>query len=171
MNEAAAPVPSAPCAFPARVVTTPPGVIFLMVLLASATITLPLESTAMLRGLLNIAAVPVPSAKPLTLPAKVVTTPSGVIFLMRWFAVSATNTLPLESTPTPRGKKNVAAIPVPSAEPIELPARVVTTPSGVTFLMRLFPLSATYKLPLESRVISEEALNAAAVPIPSINPL
>ena len=51
-----------------------------------------------------------------------------VIFRIRWFSPSATYTLPSESTATPDGDLNRAAVPVPSADPVvPLPASVETT--------------------------------------------
>ena len=80
--------------FPAKVVTTPAGVTFRIVLFAeSATIRFPLVgSSAMPTGVLNCAAPPVPSALPETprVPAIVVTTPAWVIFLMLLLAWSVT---------------------------------------------------------------------------------
>ena len=87
-SDAPVPVPSANAAepLPASVLTTPPGVTLRMRLFdESPTITLPLESKATPKGLLNLAAVPVPSDAPDTppLPASVVTTPKGVTLRIR----------------------------------------------------------------------------------------
>src|SRR5579859_7495011 len=67
---------------PARVVTTPPEVIFrTRLLVASATYTFPEESTATPWGYQNDADVPVALVDPeVNCPASVVTTPPGVIF-------------------------------------------------------------------------------------------
>ena len=53
--------------------------------------------------------------------------------------------MPLLSTAIPVGPPKEAAVPVPSAEPETptVPAKVVTTPAGVIFLMRLLAKSAT----------------------------
>ena len=74
-------------------------------LFVSATIMLPLGSTATPEGPLNKAPVPVPSANPPfhPLPASVDTTPPGVTLRMRWLSRSATKTLPLRSKATPKG--------------------------------------------------------------------
>src|ERR1035437_5927547 len=122
------------------VVTIPEFVIFRMVLLlVSATKTLPAPSTATPLGNLKRAAAPVPSALPdePAVPASVVTTPLGVIFRMVLLFVSATKTLPAPSTATPEGDQKRAAAPVPSALPYEPadPASVVTAPVGVIFRM------------------------------------
>ena len=70
----------------------------------SATMTLPLLSTATPLGELNEAPAPVPSANVADpLPASVVTTPPGVTLRMRSLPQSATLTLPLLSTATPLG--------------------------------------------------------------------
>jgi hypothetical protein len=138
---------------PARVVTTPPGVTLRMRWFwVSATITLPLASTATPRGILNCAFVPEASKDPaVDCPAIVVTTPPGVTLRMRLLLESATITLPLASTATPEGLKNRALAPVASKNPaVDCPARVVTTPPGVTLRMRWFWVSATITLPLAS---------------------
>ena len=63
--------------------------------------------------------------------------PEGVIFLMTLLPESATKILSLLSTAIPKGKLKEAAVPVPSTAPeLPLPARVVTTPADVTFLIR-----------------------------------
>jgi hypothetical protein len=86
----------------------------------------------------------VPSAKPEVEPANVVTTPAGVILRIRLLNVSATYTLPCASVARPSGLLNIALAPVPSVEPaLEVPAKVVTTPPGVIFLIRLLLVSAT----------------------------
>ena len=131
LNCAAAPVSSTQPAspLPASVVTTPADVTFRMrLLLWSATKIFPLASTVTPVGALNCAAAPVPSANPaVPLPASVVTTPPGVIFLMRLLISSATKTFPLASTVTPYGVLNSALAPVPSVLPGgALPASVVT---------------------------------------------
>jgi hypothetical protein len=92
----------------------------------SATITVPLASIATPQGKSNLAFVPVPSANPPVLPARVVTT--FAVDIKRIFALSrsATTTLPLTSMATPEGPINEALVPVPSANPpIGLPASVV----------------------------------------------
>ena len=63
-----------------------------------------------------------PSAKPeVPEPAKVDTTPAGVILRIRWLNLSAAYTVPPVSTAKPSGQLNFAAVPVPSANP-ETPA-------------------------------------------------
>ena len=47
----------------------------------------------------------------------------------------------------------VALVPVPSVDPDELPAKVVTTPSDVILRIRLLPRSDTYTVPTESTAI------------------
>ena len=172
---AAAPEPSAntPLPLPTSVVTIPMGVTSRMRLLKAShtTMTLLEGITAIPCGLLKLAAEPVPSAKAaLPLPASVVTTPRGVTSRMRLFHVSATTMMPLEgSTTTPFGPLNLAAAPVPSAKvALPLPASVVTTPRGVTSLMRLLPSSATTIMPLEGITATPAGpLKPAAAPVPS----
>ncbi len=93
------------------------------------------------------AAGPLPLAEPETpaVPATVDTTPAGVTLRTVSLLVSATYTFPLASTPMPDGWLNWAAAPVPSAWPVMwgVPAIVVTTPAGVTFLIVLRKESAT----------------------------
>ena len=98
------------------------------------------------RGAEKRAAVPVPSTKPLgqTIstaqsapagPAKVVTTPSGVIFRMSCAPKSATYKLPALSATMPNGNSKRAAAPVPSRILLKLeslpavPAKVTTAPA------------------------------------------
>ncbi len=97
LKSAAEPVPSVlPVvpAVPARVVTTPPGVIMRMVSLpVSATKTSPVVGSSVTpTGPLNRAAEPVPSVLPAVpaVPARVVTTPAGVIMRIVSLPVSAT---------------------------------------------------------------------------------
>ncbi len=71
----------------------------------------------------------------------------------------------------PLGLLNVAAVPVPLAEPtVPLPAKVVTSPAGVIFLIALFPKSATNTFPLLSTHVAFGALKVALVPVPFANP-
>ena len=81
---------------------------------------------------MKLAFVPVPSVDPIVLdklPAKVVTTPADVILRIRLLPRSATYKLPTESNATPAGLQKLALVPVPSADPCVLPAKVVTTPA------------------------------------------
>ena len=74
------------------------------------------------------------------------------ISLMLLLAESATyKTPPLELKATPLGSWNEALAPKPSAFAADpLPARVDTSPPGVTWRMRLLENSATMTLPLPS---------------------
>ena len=94
-NVALAPGPSAngdDCPLPANVVTTPAGVISrTRALPESITYTVLPAAAATPDGPLNAAFVPVPSANADDAPpAKVVTTPAGVMARTRLFHVSAT---------------------------------------------------------------------------------
>src|SRR5215831_16058982 len=133
---------------PARVVTTPAGVILRMVLFPeSATYKFAAVSVATPAGPENAAAAPLPSALPETpaVPASVVTTPAGVILRIVLFPGSATYKFPAVSVATPAGPENAAAAPLPSALPKTpaVPASVVTTPAGVILRIVWFPESAT----------------------------
>lgn len=114
----------------------------------SATSNVPLASSAIPRGALNEAAVPVLSVLPaLPDPANVVTTPCELIRRMQWLSVSATNTLPLLSTTSPAGDEKAAAVAVALVKPVvPFPANVVTTPAVLTVQMRWLPVSARYKV-------------------------
>ena len=174
LKEAAAPTPSRYAAnpLPASVLTKPPGVIFLIQLLpASATKMLPLAPTATPRGLSKEATAPVPSANAADpLPASVLTTPPDVILRMRLLAWSATKILLLASMSTLLGRENEAPAPVPSANAADpLPAKVVTTPPGVTLRTRWLSLSATKALLDASMVKPQGPLNEAVAPVPSKN--
>ena len=89
-----------------------------------------------------------------------------------WLSASATYTLSLLSTATPKGLLKEAAVPVPFAEPaLPVPAKVLTSPAGVIFLIRLLVTSATYTLSLLSTATPEGPLKEAAVPVPSAEPV
>src|SRR5690606_22069507 len=62
-------------------------------------------------------------------PAKVLTTPPGVILRIRWLKISAIYRLPAASKTPPEGWLKLAAVPVPLAAPIAPePAKVLTIP-------------------------------------------
>src|SRR6266480_1219862 len=96
LNRAVPPVPSVLSALPAKpakVLTEPVGVILRMVwLLVSATKIVPTLLMATATGPLKRAALPAPLVLPVrpAKPAKVVTTPAGVILRMVLLTVSAT---------------------------------------------------------------------------------
>lgn len=99
----------------------------------SATYTSPALSAASPKGRQNCALEAAPSVDPHTsVPARVVTTPVGVISRMTLLKLSATYTLPAASVPIPCGSQNRAAEPVPFAYPgtPAMPARVVTDPAA-----------------------------------------
>ena len=95
---------------------------------------------------------------------------------LRMRLLSETKALPLASTATFNGLSKKAAPPMPSADagaPHEvdpLPASELTTPPGVTKRMRRLLVSATSKLPIESKARPPGELNEAPVPVPSPNP-
>ena len=117
------------------------------------------------------ALVPVPSANPLVLPTRVLTTPPGYVTIrMRLLVESATTIAPSDGiTATPAGHPKLADVPVPSAKAwVPLPARVLTTPLGETTRMRLLSRSETTKAPLEGMTATPRGyLKLAAVPVPS----
>jgi hypothetical protein len=96
---------------------------------------------------------------------RVVTTPRGETRRMHLLPESATATLLLDGTTAiPAGPQNPALEPMPSAkEPLPLPASVETTPRGVTSRMRLFPVSATTKTPLEGSTAMPRGLQKLAL--------
>ncbi|MBK9966355.1 MAG: hypothetical protein IPP07_16250 [Holophagales bacterium] len=133
---------------PLSVVTTPCGVTRRITSFPeSATYAFPAPSTATPVGDENLAWLPAPSSDPLRpgFPARVVTTPSGVIRRSVWPWMSVTKTLPPASTATPSGPVNRAALPMPSSPPEApaRPARVETSPAGVTLRTVQFRASAT----------------------------
>ena len=86
-----------------------------------------LASVATPHGALNWAFVPMASRYPAEEPASVVTKPPGDTTRMRWFALSPTTTLPLESKATPKGPQKEALVAAPSAcALLPLPASVLT---------------------------------------------
>src|SRR3990172_358639 len=113
---------------------------------------LPLLSTAMPVGHEKDASMPAPSLYPAVFPpARVVITPSGVIFLMALFPESETYRMPSRLAATDTGSFRRENSPVPSEKPaLRPPARVVTTPPGAIFLIVWVLLSATYRTPLPS---------------------
>lgn len=111
----------------------------------SDTYKLPALSMVKPVGVLNLAAVPVPSVLPAVpaVPAKVVTTPELITTLrITWLDESATNRL-VPSVAIPAGLLNVAAVPVPLAEPTvpTVPAKVVTAPAELMTRMVWFKVS------------------------------
>jgi hypothetical protein len=129
---AAAPAPSANAALPlpASVVTKEDSTSRMQLLPRSATTITPLKGfRATPHGKLKLAAVPQPFANAaLPLPARVVTTPRGVMSRMRLVLKSPTITAPLDGiTATPNGDEKLAAAPSPLAKvALPLPASVVT---------------------------------------------
>jgi hypothetical protein len=96
-------------------------------------------------GWLKSAAVPVPSVEPEVpaIPAKVVTSPDAVLIARMVLLPVSVTKRDGPSVTTPMGVWNVAAVPVPSAEPEvpAIPAKVVTTPDEITtFRTVLLPI-------------------------------
>ena len=92
-------------------------------------------------------------------------------FRIVWPERSAITKLPAPSTSSPLGplRLDVKAGPL-TVLWLLLPATVVTTPAGVTFLIRLLPKSAINKLPAASKARPAGELNEALVPVPSAKP-
>lgn len=149
----------------------------------SATYTLPPLSMARPTGELKLAAVPRPSATPLSVPptpppAAVETLPPGVMtltLLVPYSAVSTDSTVNPEAfTAIPCNSENNAALPKPSRdpdnEPVEPPpASVVTTLVDMSTCRTRFA-SATYIIePLTA--IADGDLKRAVVPTPFVRPL
>ncbi len=64
-------------------------------------------------------------------PARVLTSPFGVMHLMKLLLVSATRQFPALSMHTPMGKLKLAAAPAPFPAPAcPVPASVETSPAG-----------------------------------------
>jgi hypothetical protein len=106
-------------------------------LLLSATSTLPEAFIATPEGEEKRAEVPSPSANaPPVVPASVTTLRLGKMTRIRWLLESATYTLPNESSATPQGELNCAAVPTPSENPDTLPASVSTVLFENITLMR-----------------------------------
>src|SRR5262252_7596117 len=103
---------------------------------------------------------------------RVLTTPAGVILRIALFPVSATYTLPLPSTATPRGLLNLGVPDALSTLPLEpaTPARVVTVPSLAILRMVWLKVSATKALPEPSAATPSALLRRAAVRTPSTFP-
>jgi hypothetical protein len=91
---------------------------------------LPSAEYATPRGFENEAALPVPSAKPLPLPASVVTAPvaTSISRTRLLFASATAMVLPSAEYARAAGLLKKAALPVPSAKDPNLPASVVTAP-------------------------------------------
>mmetsp|Transcript_92488 Transcript_92488/g.250925 ORF Transcript_92488/g.250925 Transcript_92488/m.250925 type:complete len:213 (+) Transcript_92488:483-1121(+) len=94
----------------------------------------------------------------------------------RWQSLSATMMLPSRATATPMVPPKLTVLPRPSSS-VDQPSvvRVVTTPSGVTFLSLLVDEpsatpSATIALPSPSTATSCGKLKLAAMPGPSAKP-
>ena len=88
---------------------------------------MPVDKTATLLGRLKFAKTPWPFADPTTpLPASVLTKLPGVMDRIIWSPLSATNTVPVDDTATPRGPLKLATAPWPFADPAApLPASAV----------------------------------------------
>ena len=131
---------------PATVVTTPAGETARTQLLSS-TSRFPAPSKAMPLTSLKDADVPVPSAKPVCLPAKTDDTPAG---LTTWMTPHAAKyTLPVEaSTASASGSEKAASVPAPST------AGFVCTPE---------PTKGDTALEPPERVILRTQLQSASV--------
>ena len=134
-------------------------------------------TTATPLGALKRASARVPSiclgSAPVVEPVRVVVAPENMFTnLILVFQGSVTTIVLLLYIATPYGPPKRAAAPVASVVPSEpaVPARVVTTPAEVIFLMVKLSYSVTYKLPAASIAISVGLLNLAAVPVPSADP-
>ena len=142
---------------------------------ASATNKFPAESNTIPEIQLNWAWVLSPSLSPWSpWPITCVTFPFVSILDILFLPFSPTYKFPLES----KAKALGFVIPTSNLGPSSLswahspfPAKVVTTPEGVIFLITWFSLSATYKFPLESSVMPEGWSNWALAPVSSVYPL
>ena len=142
---------------PANVETFPDELILRINWLpASLTYKLPLKSAVTRYGLWNCATPADPSINPaFPSPANVDTVPDKSILRILWLAWSATYKLPLISTVTPYGLSNWATPAEPFKNPIvPLPANIERFPDKSILRIMSLSTSATYKLPIESIVIS-----------------
>jgi hypothetical protein len=161
---------------PHRVPTVPSNAttrIFL--LFQSATYTAPVAgSTARPLGVLKRALEPTASTAPDAAadgPASGATSPPGVTMRTAWFPVSLKKMAPPAPTATPWGKfKREAVAPAFVRPGAPVPARVDTTPPGVTARSRWLKESATTNDPLGSTAEKNGEESFAAPPAPSANP-
>lgn len=157
-------------------VTTPPVVTLRIALFAVSPTYRKFPTASIPVGVLNLAAVPVPSTKPdvaVRDPANISVAPVLVFTVLILCADAPSSTyrvVPI--TATPLMFVNLAVEPVPSTFPAAVtdPASVVTLPAEVYFLIAL-PLSTRYRDPEESPAIHVRLVNLAAVPVPSVVPL
>ena len=142
-KEAAVPMPLAlPYADgePARVETLPVDASTTRTTEESAINTWPRLSLAMRIALLNCAAVPTPLAEPALPPARVVTARvARTIARIALLPTSAIKSVPRPFVATPLGMEKRAAVPMPLAKPLLLPATVVTVRES-TSMARMRPL-------------------------------
>src|SRR5437016_723911 len=148
---------------------------WMRLLVVSATKTFPLPSTATPKGSKNcpspepeipawheevqVSKAAIPSCTPQAKVKRKV--PVFVNFWMRLLPLSATKTLPLPSTATPRGPLN-CPLPEPG-----LPHMVRRAPAFVNFWMRLLSVSATKRSPLPSRATNKLNPNCPS-PVPKV---
>jgi hypothetical protein len=119
---------------------------------------------------LNAALVPTPSREAAPpLPAKAVTA-APVTALTVWQASSATKrTFEMGCTARPEGQVNRGPSAAPFVQPeVVDPAKVVTTPAGVTIAMRTSTFIATKTLPLLSTATFWGFESPAAAPVPGM---
>ena len=132
-------------------------------------------------GCLNLAFNKLPSFWPhppcsLLLPAYVVTSPDGVIFLILWLLWSETNILSFASIAIPHGCLKEASVPFASEysyDPFPAKSEEVAAPvpgSKVNFLILWWLWSVTNKFPLLSKAIPEICPNWVSVLLPVESP-
>jgi hypothetical protein len=116
---------------------------------------IPSEERLIPNGELNCEFVPSPFVKPedMAVPANVVTfLVERMIFLMRWFDVSATKAYtPPEEIAIPLGKLNLAFVPIPFVLPADAPTPAMVVTLAVEIITRrtrwLFVSATTANVP------------------------
>ena len=98
------------------------------------------------------------------------TAPGSEMRRMRLFCVSPTiRNAPPGPTAAPMGLVNWALVPLPSKNPTEEPASVLTSPAGVMARTQWLEFSVTYRMLPPSRATPVGLLNAALVPRPFVS--
>jgi hypothetical protein len=103
-------------------------------------------------------------------PAKNDSSPVGVIFSITWLPLSATYTFPARSTAMPFGLATLELVAAPAAggPMLPVPAKIDSTPPGVTFSISFGPVSAMYTSPELSTATPAGYHRAELVAVPGV---